>query len=55
VFRATVTFAAEGEKTRVRMQMIFESAALRNKVAEEFGAVEGLNQTLDRLVNMLAR
>jgi len=54
-FRATVTFAAEGENTRVEMQMLFESAALRNKVAEEFGAVGGLNQTLGRLANLLAK
>jgi len=49
LFRATVTFEAEGEKTRLRMQMLFETAELRKKVAEEFGAVEGLEQTLNHL------
>ena len=49
LFRATVTFEDGGDKTRVTMQMLFESAELRNQVAEEFGAVEGLNQTLDHL------
>jgi len=49
LFHATVIFEAEGEKTRIRMQMLFETAALRNKVAEEYGAVEGLEQTLNHL------
>jgi uncharacterized protein YndB with AHSA1/START domain len=34
--------------------MVFESAALRDKTAREFGAVEGLGQTLDRLGQLLA-
>jgi hypothetical protein len=33
--------------------MVFESAALRDKVIEEFGAVEGLKQTLGRLADYL--
>jgi uncharacterized protein YndB with AHSA1/START domain len=49
LFRAVVTFSDQYGKTRVNMRMRFESAALRNKVAEEFGAVEGLSQTLGRL------
>jgi uncharacterized protein YndB with AHSA1/START domain len=49
LFHATVTFEAQGDKTRLTVEMLFESAELRNKVAEEFGAVEGLNQTLGRL------
>lgn len=48
-FRATVTFAVENGKTRLTMRMVFESAAERERVAEKFGAVEGLHQTLDRL------
>ncbi len=50
VFDVTVTFTEVDDKTSVTMRMLFESAAQRNKVAEEFGAVEGLHQTLDRLV-----
>jgi len=55
LFEAVVDFAEQGDKTVVSMRMIFESAALRDKVAEEFGAVEGLNQTLGRLETMLGR
>ena len=55
LFDAEVDFIDLGEKTEVRMRMLFESAALRNKVAEEFGAVEGLNQTLGKLESMLGR
>jgi uncharacterized protein YndB with AHSA1/START domain len=55
VFRAYVTFADEGQKTRLTMRMLFESAELRNKVAKEYGAVEGLSQTLGRLGEMLAK
>ncbi|HEY2120528.1 MAG TPA: SRPBCC domain-containing protein [Candidatus Acidoferrum sp.] len=48
-FRATATFEKQGEKTLVTMRMIFETAELRDKTAKEFGAVEGLQQTIDRL------
>ena len=54
LFEAVVQFAEEGSKTRVDMRMVFETPQLRDKVAEEFGAVEGLNQTLDRLAARLA-
>jgi uncharacterized protein YndB with AHSA1/START domain len=55
VFDAFVDFIDRGGKTEVSMRMVFESAALRDKVAEEFGAVEGLNQTLGRLDAMLGQ
>jgi uncharacterized protein YndB with AHSA1/START domain len=48
-FRVTVTFAEKGSRTVLSLRMLFETAAERDKVAKEFGAVEGLNQTLDRL------
>jgi len=48
-FDMTVTFAAQGDKTTVSVRMLFESAALRDKVAKDYGAVEGLGQALDRL------
>ena len=53
-FHAIVTFDEQGEKTSVTMRMQFESAELRNRVAEELGAVEGLSQTLGRLGEALA-
>jgi uncharacterized protein YndB with AHSA1/START domain len=55
LFHATVTFEEQGEKTKLTVEMLFESADLRNKVAEEFGAVEGLNQTLGRLATHLPK
>jgi len=54
MFDATATFVSEGNKTRVTMQTVFESAALRNRIAEEFGAVEGLKQTLSHLGDYVA-
>ena len=52
-FRTTVTFAARGNTTEVNMCMVFESADLRNRVEEEYGAVEGLHHTLERFGEML--
>jgi uncharacterized protein YndB with AHSA1/START domain len=55
-FDVTVTFAEEtGNRTRLTMQMLFASATLRNKAVKEFGAVEGLDQTLGRLEELLAK
>jgi uncharacterized protein YndB with AHSA1/START domain len=48
-FQMTVTFAEQGCKTKVTALMLFESATLRDNVIKQFGAVEGLNQTLERL------
>ncbi len=56
-FQMTATFekegGGEGEKTRLSVRMVFESAELRDQVAREFGAVEGLAQTLGRLAGYL--
>jgi len=48
-FEMTWTFEALGEKTRVTLRHVFATAADRDRVAKEFGAVEGAKQTLDRL------
>ena len=48
-FRMTVTFANQGGKTSITAEMLFDSAALRDKTVKEFGAVEGLKQTIGRL------
>ena len=53
LFEATATFTERGEQTEVTMRMVFESAELRDRVAEQFGAVEGLQQTLGRLADRL--
>jgi len=55
IFDVTVTFTEEGGKTRVTMKSIFASAAVRDQVAEEFGAIEGMNETLDRLGEYVAK
>jgi uncharacterized protein YndB with AHSA1/START domain len=47
--RTTVTFEEHGGKTRLTMRMTFSTAEARDFVAEKYGAVEGLHQTLDRL------
>ncbi len=48
-FLSTVTFVERGGQTELTARMLFESAALRDTIAKEFGAVEGLDQHLDRL------
>ena len=50
----TVTFEALGKKTKLTMRMLFESADARRFVAEKYGAVEGLDQTLGRLGNFVS-
>lgn len=51
----TVTFEAQGSKTKLTMRMLFESAEARRFVAEKYGAVEGLGQTLGRLGEYVTR
>jgi uncharacterized protein YndB with AHSA1/START domain len=47
-FHVTVTFVDQGGRTELTMRSLFASAEQRDKKIE-FGAVEGGNQTLDRL------
>jgi uncharacterized protein YndB with AHSA1/START domain len=53
-FEQTVTFDDVGGKTRVTMRLLFPSAEQRDRVVREFNAIEGGNQTLDRLGERLA-
>jgi uncharacterized protein YndB with AHSA1/START domain len=53
-FGVTVDFAEESGKTRLTMRMVFDTAEELRKVAEEYGAVEGAHQTMDRLQELLA-
>jgi uncharacterized protein YndB with AHSA1/START domain len=55
IFDVTVTFEEEGRKTKMTMRSIFVSAEMRDQVAEEFGAIEGMHQTLDRLDEELTK
>ena len=45
----------EGGKTRLDMRSVFPSAKARAFVVENYGAVEGMHQTLARLEEYLAR
>ena len=47
--RVIVEFREKGTKTEVSMRMIFPSAAERDQVVNVYGAVQGLNDTMDRL------
>lgn len=49
IFKTLVTFTEEDGKTRVTMRATFPTAAERDRVTQEYGAVEGGQQTLSRL------
>lgn len=53
-FESTVTFEEKGGQTFITLRMLFNSAEERAYVVKEFGAIEGGNQTLDRLERLLA-
>ncbi len=53
-FETTVTFVAEGNKTRVSMRQLFPSGAARDHVVETYRALAGAEQTLGRLAEHLA-
>ncbi len=48
-FNVIITFEDQDGKTRITMRSLFVSSAIRDMVIREFGAIEGGNQTLDRL------
>ena len=52
-FEVTVTFTEQQGKTHIEMRLLFANQALRDRVAHEFGAIDGANQTLDRLAAYL--
>lgn len=54
-FEATWTFEALGDQTRLTMRMVFPSAEVREFTVKVHGAIEGGNQTLDRLQEHLAK
>lgn len=54
-FLATVTFVDVGGRTEVTMRSQFASKAERDRVVEEFGAIEGGKQTLARLADYVAK
>ena len=54
-FMATWTFEAMGDKTRVTMRGVFDTAADRDRVVKEYGAIEGGKQTLERFAEYLIK
>jgi uncharacterized protein YndB with AHSA1/START domain len=54
-FHVTVTFTDVAGLTELTMRSIFPTAAERDRVVREHGAIEGANQTLDRLAEHLAK
>jgi uncharacterized protein YndB with AHSA1/START domain len=48
-FVSTVTFEEEGQGTRITLRMLFPTAEERDRVARDYGAVEGAEHTLERL------
>jgi uncharacterized protein YndB with AHSA1/START domain len=54
-FHVTVTFVEQGGKTHLTLRSRFNTAAQRDEVVNKFGAIEGGNQTLERLDEYLAK
>ena len=52
-FEGAVTFEGEGRKTRITMQSTFPTAEARDFVVQNVHAIEGGNQTLDKLTAYL--
>ncbi|HEX9842447.1 MAG TPA: SRPBCC family protein [bacterium] len=53
-FQTTVTFEAQGGKTRLTMRAVFRTAEELDRVVREYGAIEGGKQHLERLGEYLA-
>ena len=54
-FETTVTFAAQGKQTKLTMRLLFNSVEERDRTVKTFHAIEGGNQTLDRLEERLRK
>jgi uncharacterized protein YndB with AHSA1/START domain len=54
-FQMTVDFVEAGQQTKVTAHMLFKTAAERNEVVEKFGAIDGLNSTLNKLGEYLGQ
>lgn len=55
LFQTTVTFVERNGTTTLTMEALFPSAADRDRVVLEFGAIEGGHQHLGRLAEHLAK
>lgn len=54
LFDSVVTFTERGKQTEVTVRMILESAEMKEKIIRDFGAEDGLHQTLERLGERVA-
>ena len=50
-FESVLTFAPDGEATRVEMRTLFPSKELRDEAVEKYHAIEGGQQTLGKLAD----
>ena len=50
-----IVFTAQGDKTRIDFRMTFKTTEQRDYVAKNYGAVEGLTQTLSRLAEHMEK
>ncbi len=48
-FESILTFVDHGETTEITMRTVFPTTALRERAVDEYHAIEGGSQTLDRL------
>jgi len=53
VFHVRVTFVADGNKTKLTMHSVFETAAMLKKATEEYHAIEGAQQHVAKLAAYL--
>lgn len=53
-FEAFATFTDRNGKTEVTMKGVWESEELRDRVAKQFGAIQGMHETMDRLGEAVA-
>ena len=54
-FEATIDFSERGVHTELNLRMLFRTAAERDLVVEQYGAIEGGIQHLQRLADYLAK
>ena len=50
---ATIDFEAQGEQTKIRWHMLFESAEVFHQVVRVYGAAEGQKQNAEKLATYL--
>jgi uncharacterized protein YndB with AHSA1/START domain len=53
-FTSVITFASEGEATRIEMRTLFPTRALRDEAVEKYHVIEGGEQTLGNLAAYVA-